>query len=538
MTYSQNDKWTFIHIHDLKPLNDDYNKLKSQYENIIHSLNDEFRLEYHNYITTLNYSIQNIDETFCRIFPQTSRYKRGLINGLGSVVKSITGNLDAEDGERINKALELMETDQNNMHQLLSEQTSVMIDAIDELNKTLEGLTHNQKQIVKRIEYLQLVIEGTLTDSMTAYDRVQLLELFTQISSLLDNIVSVILTTENAITFSKLNTYHTSILKPKFISSELRRIENQIIDSRLITKDDITLYEKVFRIKSIQIDFKIIFQIEIPLVDTSDYIYYQLYSLPIPKSKNTFTMIIPQAKYLILNEQQYAFRNQPCQELGNQTYFCEEDNPTTIDSNSPCEIKLINFQKPINNCQQDEVKISKPTVSKYGNSQYIIVAPMESKAIIKCLEKEDTKIIHGTYMATLKPKCHLSINGRKYSPTQPMQETQQSFNLPTIELNTAKPLVKQEEIPELKLENVQLHDLNNIKSQLQSVRSRIPANINIPMYQASIWTIVLYIILVASAIFVIARFIVQTRKKKPKKQKDDIETGVPMRLNEPRGFVH
>lgn len=40
---------------------------------------------------------------------KSNRTKRGLINGLGSVIKDITGNLDFQDGEKINKILNHLE---------------------------------------------------------------------------------------------------------------------------------------------------------------------------------------------------------------------------------------------------------------------------------------------------------------------------------------------------------------------------------------------------------------------------------------------
>lgn len=523
--YVQNDKWTVIHIHDLEPLYNNYNTLKNQYKTVTDSLNSDFSKEYHNYIITIDYAIRNIDETFSRVFPNTQRSKRGLIDGLGSVFKSITGNLDAEDGQKIYKALNILENDQNSIHKLLDEQTSLMIDAITEINKTVASLAHNQEHIADHINSLQYMIKTVATKQLSAFARVQLLELFTQIGILLNNMQSIILTTENAVTFAKLKTYHTSILKPNFIVSELRTIHKHISNSKLISLDDITLYEKVFEIKATQNKFKIIFIVEIPLAEVSDYSYYQLYSVPIQNPQGHFHMILPQTKYLILNGQRYASRDNQCRELKSQLYLCKEDNPTEISESSPCEIKLITFRKPIDNCIQESVQIGETSVSKYGNTQYIVISPGETKAILNCPDHEN--------MVTLKSRCHLSINGKSYMPDQTSIETQQSFNVPLLDMAMKHPTTAAEDLPTLRLENVPLHNLDNIKSQLQAENQRIPKDISIPIYRTSVWTIIIYIGLILSIIYAVARWMKHRRNIKQKNSPNEI----PMKIIEPRGFV-
>lgn len=51
--------------------------------------------------------------------PYFLRQKRGLINGLGSVWKAITGNLDASDGEYYEASINKLERDENEMKNLL-----------------------------------------------------------------------------------------------------------------------------------------------------------------------------------------------------------------------------------------------------------------------------------------------------------------------------------------------------------------------------------------------------------------------------------
>jgi len=64
--------------------------------------------------------IKNRLEAIC----PRKRKARGLINGLGSVVKSITGNLDAEDAERLEEEIRKMQEEERRLKENLSSQES------------------------------------------------------------------------------------------------------------------------------------------------------------------------------------------------------------------------------------------------------------------------------------------------------------------------------------------------------------------------------------------------------------------------------
>lgn len=303
-----------------------------------------------------------------------------------------------------------------------------------------------------------------------------------------------------------------------------------------MTLDNILLYEKTFKIKCIQNNYQIIFQIEIPLLEISDYTLYQMYSVPVPNNHNSFSMILPRSKFLLLNQQTYAFRDQPCQELQNQLYFCKEDMKTNLGHNNPCEVQLINLQKP-GNCVQETVTVAKTSVSKYGSSQYIVVSPQDVKADLKCSNQEKSKILKGTYVITLQPKCQLDVNGQIYTPSQESMEPEHKFYMPVPEL----PQLKQSpqiNLPELELENVPLHNLETIKSQLQAEKQRIPKSLHIPIYHTSIWTIIIYFIIIFIALAALVKYLRSRRQRRSKSNVEEpSQAEIPLRIIGPGGSV-
>lgn len=77
----------------------------------IHQIQEKTKLDthlatlYHNKISILILQLDKLEDTLNSLKP-TYRSKRGLINGLGSIFKSITGNLDNDDYVEINQAIQ------------------------------------------------------------------------------------------------------------------------------------------------------------------------------------------------------------------------------------------------------------------------------------------------------------------------------------------------------------------------------------------------------------------------------------------------
>jgi len=74
-------------------------------------------------VRVLQDKLQMIKNRLEAICPR-KRKARGLINGLGSVVKSITGNLDAEDAERLEEEIRKMQEEERRLKENLSSQES------------------------------------------------------------------------------------------------------------------------------------------------------------------------------------------------------------------------------------------------------------------------------------------------------------------------------------------------------------------------------------------------------------------------------
>lgn len=84
-------------------------------------------------------------------YRQPKRSRRGLFNGLGTIAKAITGNLDDNDGQQINRILGLFQNNQYNLEKQIEMQYTENNNIIQEFNNTVKNIEHNQQLVRIRI---------------------------------------------------------------------------------------------------------------------------------------------------------------------------------------------------------------------------------------------------------------------------------------------------------------------------------------------------------------------------------------------------
>ena len=96
------------------------------------------------------------------------RVKRGVLNGLGSIIKSITGNLDQSDKDRYDQIIEIIDSNQklisNKMNNIIKINNNITaqfndkISIINENNNLLnEKLNNIQKEIGRILEEVDTI---------------------------------------------------------------------------------------------------------------------------------------------------------------------------------------------------------------------------------------------------------------------------------------------------------------------------------------------------------------------------------------------
>ncbi|CAH1985755.1 unnamed protein product [Acanthoscelides obtectus] len=138
---------SILYFYDVNLIITEVNDLKKKTENVA-TLSRKYIEHYKhsaNYLNVLYFLERKVDGKLNDIFPSSYetvpsfsvRIKRGLINGLGSIFKAITGNLDASDGEKFESLISDLQNDQNKLSEAINSQNTLSVELIDNFNKTM-----------------------------------------------------------------------------------------------------------------------------------------------------------------------------------------------------------------------------------------------------------------------------------------------------------------------------------------------------------------------------------------------------------------
>lgn len=529
------NEWTFVQIFNLTGIINEFNILKAQYERLKSTIesSEHYKREYHNsynLIATIQIKISN---QLAQINPLNRRYKRGLINGLGSIIKVITGNLDHEDARHYDEAIGSLTNNQMKMKAIVNTQTSLLENSIKKFVNVTKTLEHNQVVLESRLLQVEQTIKTVGLTELDSQNYFLIHTLLTQIHFAYQLIFDVLERIETAISFAKLNVLHNSIIEPSDLLEELKNITSQISEVKLPFQpilENVLLFEKILNIRCFSKGNQIIFIIEIPLVEINQYNYYHLYALPVPDREN-FRLIIPKSPYLILNEQNYVFMDSNCQEVERQNYICKVTKTMRIEPTQPCEIQLLKFSEiSETQCHVINARISKLQIQKLEDNNYVIIAPEETVARQRCNGEVENILLKGTYVVQIDSNCEIIIGHLKINNYKNTKSKIKVIELPNLEMNFKSGNTKTSVI---KLDSIDFGNLNNIQSALsdQHVKLNEISSDKIYTDKIGIWTLIIYIVIFIIICICFSKYVIEkvstlSKAKKTKNQSKDPGTEI------------
>lgn len=485
-----------------------------------------YRNEFYNSFNFIKNYEDKIVKQLSQINPkfEAVREKRGLVNGLGNIIKSLTGNLDDEDAQRYDRAINHLTNNQNKIKMILKEQISLLDKSTEDFKEIAKNLTHNQRVLETRVSVIQGIVKNLQTKEIYSFQFSLIQTTLSQLITAFQIIYDILEKIETAITFSKLNVFHNSIVEPNELLKAIQTISTEIKENKLpfqATLEHILKFEKILEIKSYVKKNQVVFIIEIPIVEGKNYAYYHLYGLPTPSNPN-FKMIIPRSKYLILNEQKYAFSETKCKEVDQDEFICHETNSIFINNEMPCEIQILKFSKNISNCYQIPLRLQSVKIQKLCNNGWIIISPTEVIGTQQCGPIKEHLPLKGTRLVEINSECELQVDNFQLR-TQSTNPNFEEIQIPNLKFDYNFNFTPMNFKP-LDLDSINLENLNNIQSKLNLQNSKLDKISEEPIYykKLSLWTIFLYITLVSlTAYFTFVKVIKLRRKKKEGDQSNE-----------------
>lgn len=490
-----------IQIFDMTSLITEYLLINNKYGTLKENIKNQtdYKREFHNSYIIIDNLKQKINDRLIQILPTQSREKRALINALGSIIKSITGNLDHDDAERIDNNIDMLKQNQNDLKISLNKQMTLLSKSIDNFQEIIKNVSHNQEILEYRVNQIIETINKVEIKEANLFEFFRIHMILSQITTFYQNIYDILENIETAISFAKLNTFHNTIVNTNEFLVELRSLNQKLTFEKLPfepTSENILNIENTLEIRSYVKNKEIVFVIEIPLVEKQNYNLFQLFPLPTRHDKY-FKIIVPNFEYLLINDKNFGYSNQPCKRILFNEFLCSHIHSENFYKNIPCEVQLLRYEHNISNCNSLYIDFDNIQLQNIDDNKWILVTNSDVIGIETCVNTQNKVLFNGTYLLELSFPCSLRLGDIVIKTYKNIKHNFQNIPLPNINNNlTHKVLHKQVKL--LNLNNINLNKLNKLQEEINFQKSenyKLLHNSTLYYNKTSIWTVLLYVIL-------------------------------------------
>ncbi|XP_028168852.1 uncharacterized protein LOC114363877 [Ostrinia furnacalis] len=407
--FLQTDFWTIIKVINLKGIYSDLVSLTHSYRQL-DTLIDYNNPYYHEFINNKYHTdfIRDITlEKYRQLVPQ-QRYKRGLINPLGSLIKLITGNLDHDDALKYDKLTSQL----SNNQVIISKKITLVSKMFDSFINISEQINNNSIIIderLKRVESLLQNITSTQNDwTFSTY----ILGVYNIFISSFRTIFIRLSEIETALALSRVSILHQAIVNSTELLYHLKLISNSANLVYQPTESNLLNLEETICVKSYMKQDQITFILEIPLIDNYTYNYYKIYSLPIfQESQNVTLSIFPKFPYLLAKGLKYLPIVTPCRPLAaGDRFLCSTDNQA-LHNEPTCVEQLMRFSKDLTSCKQHQIQLEEVKLQQLNANNWILYSRLKGTLTKHCDSEVSKQSVFGTYIITIDEPCDLEIHG-------------------------------------------------------------------------------------------------------------------------------
>lgn len=345
--------------------------------------NNSYKQELQTYVNILEFNCNRLRDKLVNIPGKTKRNKRGLINGLGSIIKSITGNLDSSDEQKYERMFNNMEKNQEILQNQNLDTIKINKEMIDKFNSQIDNIKHNEITLKSKI----MQIETLLKESTNWQNVLVIKDIINQLILLTINLIEIISEIETSLTFCNLNKIHSSIIT----IDQLRKITNKI--NNINFWDISTQVTSHCKLENEMIEYLL----EIPVYGKNNRKLIQI--TPIPMYTNGKMYMLDISKELVIRNNNKLVKMENCFKIQNN-YYCK----TNYIETSICLSNIINLQNNAD-CKYHQIHESFVIIKVKDSNIVIIASNINQNLNIKCKDYEKHKQIIGIYKFKTDKNC-------------------------------------------------------------------------------------------------------------------------------------
>ncbi|KAH9628334.1 hypothetical protein HF086_005784 [Spodoptera exigua] len=284
------DEWKIVVYYDVKPYwhgTAVFNKFHDHLENICSTLKQKTQceiiaLELRHAFAELEHYNQMLLNPQGRV---NMRSKRGLINGVGSIARTLFGVLDDQFAEQYQRDIELIKQNEKHLALLSKNQTSIIEAEYNILRRSEETIEKQYKLFNQHLINLDKITNNLRQEIESQELSIEFLMSAISANSFIEhlrNVQEILLDTVTNIYNGKMNLH---LIAPEQLKDELNVISSQLSK---VWHSLSTTFKKIFLYHLLQVKAKmtesyLIIDIRMPLISREHYEVYNV--IPVPKDK-------------------------------------------------------------------------------------------------------------------------------------------------------------------------------------------------------------------------------------------------------------
>lgn len=356
-----------------------------------------------------------------------------MINGLGSVVKAIKGNLDANDAEKLEEEIRKMREEEDKLRESINSQERTG----NKVSFMFKNLTKYINEEQSRVNAFINKYNNAISKSFVEEDRrIYRLEYIDRISLTIDMLGLNLNDVTESLLLAKLGVISRFLFDKKETDKCVQELERQGI--RLVSDEH--MYE-FLELSAIMNNTDIIFSIKLPLFKKEIFTFRRL--IPLPMNGSEF-VITP--NYVAIHGNEILYYKEKCQLVRNM-YICKNDQCIS-QINSKCIRKLLSGQKA--ECETKDVGLL--TTIFEPEAGYIVA--FNGKNVKLQTDCGVDKTLNGSVLIRFI-NCKVMVNNVQYEAEEGLRTVKLGLDIPRIETVKRNRTTQELGIHELRVEDLE-----------------------------------------------------------------------------------
>lgn len=384
---------SFLQTVDLDNIRTNLEMVKIQINSFKPQLNNKTLSLYDPHVQYLTTKLEKLSDQLKSFEP--NRSKRGLIDGLGSVIKSISGNLDYTDALRYDSAIKTLQESENKIINEINNHMSLNKQWVLHGSDAIAKLVLNQKKIESIVNNI-LISDARHETSLVKY--AHLAQLLIILSDNIDYLHSELISLENMLAFIRVKSTHHSMINYQTFRDMIDRL-NKLYRKEEILEIHFRDYFDIVKPGYYYKNNNIVLVYQIPIVYPETYNLFKLSLAPNGDNK----ILLPSFPYVAIHDKGFMYIEAECPKA-NQWYLCEDKPNHQFGEHPDCIQRLISKQLIDESCQFTPVSLSTEAMEELDDKHYIVSFPGPTKVHLSCSQSQ-YRMMKGSYLLTVPRGC-------------------------------------------------------------------------------------------------------------------------------------